>query len=686
MAPPILLKKGYYGWLNSYPTYTSNPKVTPPSADDNNVSDYDPLINYYTQLRKSEDSFDSSPDRSKSLLNGSGHQSESSIDDGNHDVEMSTIQDSNELVIRLTNSKLKDNSTKIPGSAQPVPLINRQVKPKFTNNDTMNISSVNTFNIINRNDKPNGSTLTPTIPIQGSKTVNVPQAPKHNTNGPVNENNNSIVERELKARRSLEAQEEINRLMESDFEKANREKEEILKRMEADKELLLRENVDLKRRLKPNPSKSFDSSSSATSSSTITTTTTSKPSIQSREPLKPPVRFTMTGDSEDEDTSENEREMVTNNSDEEMSSPLHRPKMENKIMTTTNTSIKRSDERTVSESASSPTTTTPRAPSIAKTGKSLSRSYSSPNIADHHGDDDDSQNRPPTHHHHAPTFDRALKPLNNVTDFPRSFTSSARMRNFSPIYGIPGQVNTGLKNLGNTCFMNAVLQCLADTSIFRRYFLQEKHMADISRNSRLGSKGELADELGALIREIRSNQYKSVSPSNFKDAVGTHMPFFMGCEQQDAHEFLCMLLEKLHADLNKAPQANVANGIFTLPDDLPPHIAINKFWTHHVSRNRSIVSELFEGLLMSTLKCTACGKQSHSFEVFTNLSLPIPTKLGHRFTILDCLDLFSDEEKLFGEAAWECPTCKTKRDAIKQIKICKLPKVLVIHLKRYVYI
>ena len=101
----------------------------------------------------------------------------------------------------------------------------------------------------------------------------------------------------------------------------------------------------------------------------------------------------MSGDSGDDDggESENEREIIKNNSDEEMCSPLHRPKVENKMMTTTSTSIKRSDERTVSESTSSPITT-PRPPLIAKTGKSLSRSYSSPNIADHHGEDDDSQN------------------------------------------------------------------------------------------------------------------------------------------------------------------------------------------------------------------------------------------------------------------------------------------------------
>eukprot|EP01090_Pellita_catalonica_P012063 TRINITY_DN2540_c0_g2_i1.p1 TRINITY_DN2540_c0_g2~~TRINITY_DN2540_c0_g2_i1.p1 ORF type:complete len:625 (-),score=136.51 TRINITY_DN2540_c0_g2_i1:194-2068(-) len=48
-----------------------------------------------------------------------------------------------------------------------------------------------------------------------------------------------------------------------------------------------------------------------------------------------------------------------------------------------------------------------------------------------------------------------------------------------------------------------------------------------------------------------------------------------------------------------------------------------------------------------------------------------------------CIELFSKEEKLSSSDAWYCSTCQTHREATKQITVWKLPKILVIHLKRF---
>lgn len=82
---------------------------------------------------------------------------------------------------------------------------------------------------------------------------------------------------------------------------------------------------------------------------------------------------------------------------------------------------------------------------------------------------------------------------------------------------------------------------------------------------------------------------------------------------------------------------------------------------------------------MSTLTCTFCKGQSNTFEVFNCLSLPIPSTT--RCHVRECLSHFSNPERI--EAAWECPRCKQKREADKKIVICKLPKMLIIHLKRF---
>ncbi len=68
-----------------------------------------------------------------------------------------------------------------------------------------------------------------------------------------------------------------------------------------------------------------------------------------------------------------------------------------------------------------------------------------------------------------------------------------------------------------------------------------------------------------------------------------------------------------------------------------------------------------------------------------SLSLPIPAKKLRisSVTLTQCLDYFVKEETLDKEDAWNCPQCKKKRKAIKQLTLMKLPDILLIHLKRF---
>ena len=54
-----------------------------------------------------------------------------------------------------------------------------------------------------------------------------------------------------------------------------------------------------------------------------------------------------------------------------------------------------------------------------------------------------------------------------------------------------------------------------------------------------------------------------------------------------------------------------------------------------------------------------------------------------RCTVLDCLRTFTEQEVLDGENCWKCPKCKKYRRASKRLSIFRLPKILVVHLKRF---
>ncbi|CAK9114429.1 unnamed protein product [Durusdinium trenchii] len=120
----------------------------------------------------------------------------------------------------------------------------------------------------------------------------------------------------------------------------------------------------------------------------------------------------------------------------------------------------------------------------------------------------------------------------------------------SPTSGVPGA--TGLQNLGNTCFMNATLQCMVNTPLLREYFLCSQHLAESKERARSSSlKGKFAQEFGSVLLELWSGKGSVVSPNNLKRTIDQFAPQFAGYEQHDAQEFLDFVLEALHEDLNR---------------------------------------------------------------------------------------------------------------------------------------
>uniref|UniRef100_A0A667W8U8 Ubiquitin carboxyl-terminal hydrolase 8 n=1 Tax=Myripristis murdjan TaxID=586833 RepID=A0A667W8U8_9TELE len=312
----------------------------------------------------------------------------------------------------------------------------------------------------------------------------------------------------------------------------------------------------------------------------------------------------------------------------------------------------------------------------------LKRSYSSPDISQDLREEAQKKATAPTTAT-IPTINRETKPASvkiyNKVEIARP--SAAKIRNLNPIFGGLGASLTGLRNLGNTCYMNSILQCLCNTPALADYFNKNYYHEDINRANILGHKGEVAEEFGVIMKALWAGLYKCISPRDFKITIGKINEQFSGYEQQDSQELLLFLMDGLHEDLNKAD--NRKRYKEEENDHLDDQKAADLAWNKHKLLNESIIVALFQGQFKSTVQCLTCHRKSRTFETFMYLSLPLAST--SKCSLQDCLKLFSKEERLTDNNKVFCRHCKAHRDSTKKLEIWKVPPLLLVHLKRFSY-
>nr|XP_003416834.1 ubiquitin carboxyl-terminal hydrolase 43 [Loxodonta africana] len=173
----------------------------------------------------------------------------------------------------------------------------------------------------------------------------------------------------------------------------------------------------------------------------------------------------------------------------------------------------------------------------------------------------------------------------------------------------------GLKNHGNTCFMNAVVQCLSNTDLLAEFLALGRYRAAPGR-------AEVTEQLAALVRALWTREYTPQLSAEFKNAVSKYGSQFQGNSQHDALEFLLWLLDRVHEDLDGSSQRGVSD---KLQPETSKH-SENLSSTAQLPLGQSFVQSHFQAQYRSSLTCPHCLKQSNTFDPFLCVSLPIPLR------------------------------------------------------------
>ncbi|CAN4076240.1 unnamed protein product [Withania somnifera] len=212
----------------------------------------------------------------------------------------------------------------------------------------------------------------------------------------------------------------------------------------------------------------------------------------------------------------------------------------------------------------------------------------------------------------------------------------------------------GLANLGNTCFLNAVLQCFIHTVPLIEGLKSNDHATPCDAYL-MGFCDICA--LRELIDASLFSKTGVVSPWKFVNNLNYFSSTFHRFQQEDAHEFLQCFLDKLERCCDDSR-----------PKDCP------------TLETDNIVKQAFGGRLVSKLRCCNCDHCSDTYETLIDLSLEIED-----VDSLDtALDSFTKVEKIEdSEIKFTCEKCKEQVSVEKQLVLDKAPSVAALHLKRF---
>ena len=308
----------------------------------------------------------------------------------------------------------------------------------------------------------------------------------------------------------------------------------------------------------------------------------------------------------------------------------------------------------------------------------------------------------------------------------------------------------GLQNVGATCYMNATLQCLCQIEKLADHFKSYQKINDVIQSYKIKKENCLTESFKELIENIWPTEAKYISkkynnknsnnkyfiPTKFKEKISIMNSLFQGVQANDSKDLVNFIIMRLHEELNEGTKYNNNNYIPSQENEMD---SFNYFQNAFFTENKSIISDLFYGILGTKYECNRCHIRKYNYQSAFFYVFPLEEIRKHKIekqkniylqnmqqqmqfnmmqmgqnmfmynnmnymnnmnlqlmcqpyfiqlqninsvNISDCFEYYQKIEVMSGDNAMHCNYCKRQEEAFYQTYIVNSPEIIIIILNR----
>ena len=242
-------------------------------------------------------------------------------------------------------------------------------------------------------------------------------------------------------------------------------------------------------------------------------------------------------------------------------------------------------------------------------------------------------------------------------------------------------IQTGLKNFGESSYLNAVLYCLGNIRQFASYFLNPKNQEYINASIANRPLSYVVERLLIHLYPFPERSTKEIyDPNAFFKVLGKLNKIYQTFQRRDPNDLISFILNTLHNELNQIKDPNFA---ININYNDKKNVIKNSIKLFQNSEN-SLISNKFNWFEIKELKCTECNTVSYSLKTYNTFTLDFEKSFNNikgqkdTLTIYDCLEY----HKIIQQRNLFCNHCNNYKNMNCNLKILSSPIYFVFLIDR----